>query len=124
MAILDQINFPQDLKTLDFSQLEQLAKEIREIIIEVVSKNGGHLSSNLGAVDLTIALHLVFNTPEDKIIWDVGHQSYTHKILTGRKDKIYSIRKKNGLVGSNEEASANASKAKGIVPPTKPLESR
>ncbi len=99
MAILDQVEYPEDLKNLSFEELDALSKEVRELIIEVVSKNGGHLSSNLGAVDLTIALHRVFEAPTDKIIWDVGHQSYTHKILTGRKDKIFSIRKKGGLVG-------------------------
>ncbi|MEN8153874.1 MAG: 1-deoxy-D-xylulose-5-phosphate synthase [Acidobacteriota bacterium] len=99
MKVLDKINSPGDLKKISFKELGKLSKEIREIIIEVVSKNGGHLSSNLGAVDLTIALHRVFDTPNDKIIWDVGHQSYTHKILTGRKDRIFTIRKKGGLIG-------------------------
>ena len=99
MPILDKVKFPNDLKNIPIEKLDLLSQEIREIIIEVVSKNGGHLSSNLGVVDLTIALHLVFNTPKDKIIWDVGHQSYTHKILTGRKDRIFTIRKKNGLMG-------------------------
>jgi 1-deoxy-D-xylulose-5-phosphate synthase len=99
MAVLDKIKYPGDLKDLTFDEMHTLSQEIRKLIIEVVSKNGGHLSSNLGAVDLTIALHRVFDSPTDKIIWDVGHQSYTHKILTGRKEKIFSIRKKDGLVG-------------------------
>jgi len=99
MSILDKVNFPPDLNGLTIEELETLAKEIRKIIIQVVSKNGGHLSSNLGVVDLTLALHRVFNAPEDKIIWDVGHQSYTHKIITGRKDKIFSIRQRHGLSG-------------------------
>ena len=99
MAILDKVNYPEDLKGLTLEELTQLSSEIREVIINVVSKNGGHLSSNLGAVDLTLALHRVFDSPRDKIIWDVGHQCYTHKIVTGRKDRIYSIRKKDGLVG-------------------------
>lgn len=99
MKVLDKINSPEDLKEISFKELGKLSKEIRELIIEVVSKNGGHLSSNLGAVELTIALHKVFDTPTDKIIWDVGHQSYTHKILTGRKDRIFTIRKRGGLVG-------------------------
>jgi 1-deoxy-D-xylulose-5-phosphate synthase len=99
VGILDTIESPKDLKKLSSKQIKELSKEIREIIIKVVSENGGHLSSNLGVVDLTLALHRVFDTPRDKIIWDVGHQCYTHKMVTGRKDKIYSIRKQGGLVG-------------------------
>ncbi len=99
MAVLEKVNVPADLKELSFTQLETLTAEIREIIIEVVSKNGGHLASNLGAVEVTLALHRVFDTPRDKIIWDVGHQCYTHKMVTGRKDRIFSIRKKGGLTG-------------------------
>jgi len=97
--ILDEVNFPSDIKGFSNEKLEILASEIRKIIIEVVAQSGGHLSSNLGVVDLTLALHKVFDCPKDKIIWDVGHQSYTHKIITGRKDKIYTIRKKDGLIG-------------------------
>jgi len=99
MAVLDKINYPEDLKKLSLPEVKKLSQEIREVIIKVVSENGGHLSSNLGAVDLTLSLHRVFDAPKDKIIWDVGHQCYTHKIVTGRKDRIYSIRKKDGLVG-------------------------
>ena len=99
MAVLDKINCPEDLKKLSVTELKKLSHEIRDVIIKVVSENGGHLSSNLGAVDLTLSLHRVFDAPKDKIIWDVGHQCYTHKIVTGRKDRIYSIRKKDGLVG-------------------------
>ena len=99
MSVLDKVNFPSNLNKLTIDELEALAREIRKIIIQVVSKNGGHLSSNLGVVDLTLALHKVFNAPEDKIIWDVGHQSYTHKIITGRKDEIFSIRQRHGLSG-------------------------
>jgi len=99
MSVLDKVNFPSDLNNLPIEELETLAKEIRKIIIQVVSKNGGHLSSNLGVVDMTLALYKVFNTPEDKIIWDVGHQSYAHKIITGRKDRIFSIRQRHGLSG-------------------------
>lgn len=99
MAVLDKINYPEDLKKLSVTELKKLSQEIRDVIIKVVSENGGHLSSNLGAVDLTLSLHRVFDAPKDKIIWDVGHQCYTHKIVTGRKDRIYSIRKKDGLVG-------------------------
>lgn len=100
MKILDGIvKNPSELKKLDFEQLEILSKEIREVIISTVSKNGGHLSSNLGVVELTIGLHKVFNIPPDKIIWDVGHQCYTHKILTGRFDRFNTLRKNNGISG-------------------------
>jgi 1-deoxy-D-xylulose-5-phosphate synthase len=99
MGILDKVNFPSDLKKLSFQELDRLSAEIRDIIIDVVSRSGGHLSSNLGVVDLTLSLHLAFNTPLDKIIWDVGHQSYTHKIITGRKESIFTIRQKGGLAG-------------------------
>ncbi|MGE5342731.1 MAG: 1-deoxy-D-xylulose-5-phosphate synthase [Candidatus Omnitrophota bacterium] len=97
--ILNQIDSPSDLRKLTIDELSKLSKEIREIIIRVVSQNGGHLSSNLGVADLTLALHYVFATPRDKIIWDVGHQCYTHKIVTGRKDRIHTIRKKDGISG-------------------------
>ena len=97
--MLEQINSPEDLKKLTLKQKEELAQEIREYILDVVSKNGGHLASNLGVVELTIALHSVFNAPKDKIVWDVGHQTYVHKILTGRKDKMNSLRKRNGIAG-------------------------
>ncbi|MBW1649587.1 MAG: 1-deoxy-D-xylulose-5-phosphate synthase [Deltaproteobacteria bacterium] len=99
MKILDRINYPNDLKKLTKSELEILAKEIREYIVKVISKNGGHLASSLGVVELTIALHYVFDTPSDKIIWDVGHQSYAHKILTGRKKEFQNIRKFGGISG-------------------------
>ncbi len=97
--ILDTVNSPSDIKNLSFKQLNILAGEIRNELIETVSKNGGHLASNLGAVELTIALHKTFDSPKDKIIWDVGHQAYTHKILTGRRDKFYTIRTEGGLSG-------------------------
>ena len=97
--MLEKINSPKDLKKLDIEEKNKLAQEIREYILEVVSKNGGHLASNLGVVELTIALHSVFNTPEDKIIWDVGHQAYVHKILTGRKEEFKTLRKMNGIAG-------------------------
>ncbi|HPP07220.1 MAG TPA: 1-deoxy-D-xylulose-5-phosphate synthase, partial [Syntrophorhabdaceae bacterium] len=96
---LEKINHPEDLKKLSIPQLNILSEEIRRLIIEVVSKTGGHLSSSLGVVELTIALHYVFNTPFDKIIWDVGHQCYAHKILTGRKDRFHTLRQDNGLSG-------------------------
>ncbi len=97
--ILDRINSPEDLKKLSLLELQELAEEIREEIIRVVSANGGHLASNLGAVELAIAVHYVFRSPEDRIIWDVGHQSYAHKIITGRKHLFNTIRKYNGLSG-------------------------
>ena len=97
--ILDKIEDPKDLKKLNIKEKEILAKEIREEIIDTVSKTGGHLASNLGVVELTIALHSVFNMPEDKIVWDVGHQTYVHKMLTGRKEKISTLRQLNGIAG-------------------------
>ncbi|MGN1327119.1 MAG: 1-deoxy-D-xylulose-5-phosphate synthase N-terminal domain-containing protein, partial [Clostridia bacterium] len=99
--ILDKINDAKDLRNLNLTidEKKELAQEIRKFIINNVSKTGGHLASNLGTVELTIAIHSVFNTPEDKIIWDVGHQSYTHKILTGRKNKFNTLRKLDGIAG-------------------------
>ena len=97
--ILENVNYPEDLKPLKIKDKEILAKEIREKILNTVSETGGHLASNLGIVELTIALHSVFNTPLDKIIWDVGHQTYVHKILTGRKNKLSTLRKMGGIAG-------------------------
>ena len=96
---LNEINFPSDLKDLKKSELKDLANEVRQEMINAVSETGGHLGAGLGVVELTVALHYIFNTPNDKIIWDVGHQSYPHKILTGRKNKIRTLRKGNGLSG-------------------------
>jgi 1-deoxy-D-xylulose-5-phosphate synthase len=104
MTLLESIQSPADLKKLSLEELPKLSKEIRELLVQVVAKNGGHLSSNLGAVDLTLALHRVFDAPVDKIIWDIGHQSYTHKIITGRRERIFSIRKKGGLLGFPDRA--------------------
>lgn len=97
--LLEKVNSPDDIKKLSLPELNALAAEIREMIIETVSKRGGHLASSLGTVELTIALHYVFNTPHDKLIWDVGHQTYAHKIITGRKDKFSTLRQKGGLSG-------------------------
>jgi len=97
--LLDTINSPDDLREMSEHKLNDLAIEIRQFILESVGKTGGHLSSGLGTVELTIALHYVFNTPDDRLIWDVGHQSYPHKILTGRKDQMQTIRKQDGLCG-------------------------
>ena len=99
MALLDKINIPHDLKKIPKDQLPVVANDIRDVIISTVSKTGGHLASSLGAVDLTVALHYVYNSPKDKIIWDVGHQAYAHKILTGRKAQFKSLRNHRGLSG-------------------------
>lgn len=98
-SIFETINCPEDIKPLNLSELLTLANEVRQKIIDVMSVNGGHLASNLGSVELTIALHKVFSSPEDKFIWDVSHQTYTHKLLTGRKDRFHTIRKYKGLCG-------------------------
>lgn len=97
--LLDKINYPKDLRKLKKEQLYRLSQELREFILTTVSSTGGHLASNLGSIELTIALHYVYNTPEDLLVWDVGHQSYSHKILTGRRDKMSSLRQYNGLAG-------------------------
>ncbi len=97
--LLDQINFPSDLRKLKKNQLNQVSEELRTELIEVVSETGGHLGAGLGVVEMTVALHYVFNTPKDKLVWDVGHQCYPHKIITGRKEKIRSLRKGGGLSG-------------------------
>lgn len=97
--ILDTINEPKDVKKLCLNDKKVLAEEIREEILDVVSKNGGHLASNLGIVEITIAIHSIFETPKDKIVWDVGHQCYPHKLLTGRKDKFITLRQLDGIAG-------------------------
>ena len=99
MKLLENINEPAQLRKLPKSQLTPLAHELRQFLLESVSKTGGHLSSNLGTVELTIALHYVFNTPYDRIVWDVGHQTYSHKILTGRRDKFHTLRQFDGISG-------------------------
>ncbi|GAB4124340.1 MAG: 1-deoxy-D-xylulose-5-phosphate synthase [Sideroxydans sp.] len=98
-SLLERINSPQDLRRLERAQLPQLAAELREFLVESVSKTGGHLASNLGTVELTIALHTVFDTPHDKLVWDVGHQTYAHKILTGRRAAMSRLRMKGGIAG-------------------------
>ena len=98
-ALLARVDSPADLRTLEREQLPQLADELRQFILNAVSRTGGHLSSNLGTVELTIALHYVFNTPHDRLVWDVGHQSYPHKILTGRRDQMATLRQYQGLSG-------------------------
>lgn len=97
--LLDTINLPQDLRRLDKKQLPQVAAELRAFLLDSIGKTGGHFASNLGAVELTIALHYVYDAPEDKLVWDVGHQSYPHKILTGRKNQMHTMRRYGGLAG-------------------------
>ena len=97
--LLDTIHSPADVKRLDFGQLQELCAEIRAFLIDSVSKTGGHLSSNLGTIELTVALHKVFATPSDKFVWDVGHQCYTHKILTGRREGFDRLRMLGGISG-------------------------
>ena len=96
---LDNINFPSDIKKLSVDKLQELSNEVREEMISAVSETGGHLGAGLGVVELTVALHYIFDTPNDKLIWDVGHQTYPHKILTGRKEKIRTLRQAGGLSG-------------------------
>jgi len=97
--LLDTINYPSQLRELKRNELPQLANELRKFLVESVSKTGGHLSSNLGTVELTIALHYVFNTPHDRLVWDVGHQTYAHKILTGRREGMDKLRMQGGVAG-------------------------
>ncbi|MFW6075125.1 MAG: 1-deoxy-D-xylulose-5-phosphate synthase N-terminal domain-containing protein, partial [Chloroflexota bacterium] len=99
MSYLEQINSPDDLKKLSMRELEALAREIRDEVYRVTSINGGHFASNLGSVELTLALHKVFDSPTDQIVWDVGHQGYPHKLVTGRRDRFDTIRKEGGLSG-------------------------
>ena len=97
--LIRQINFPADLRKFNKDQLKKISDELREELIDVVSETGGHLGAGLGVVELTVALHYVFDTPKDKLVWDVSHQCYPHKILTGRKDRIKTLRKGGGLSG-------------------------
>jgi len=98
-SLLESINSPADLRKLNNLQLKELARQLREFLLASVSSTGGHLSAGLGTVELTIALHYVFNTPYDRLVWDVGHQTYPHKILTGRREKMTSLRQKGGIAG-------------------------
>ena len=97
--LLKEINSPDDLKKLSKEQLNQVCDELRQYIIDIVSVEGGHFGASLGVVELSVALHYVYNTPYDQLVWDVGHQAYGHKILTGRKDQFYTNRKYGGLSG-------------------------
>ncbi|MDP6218448.1 MAG: 1-deoxy-D-xylulose-5-phosphate synthase N-terminal domain-containing protein, partial [Alphaproteobacteria bacterium] len=102
--LLDKIRLPEDVRNLSEDQLSQLADELRAETISAVSETGGHLGAGLGVVELTVALHYVFNTPDDRLIWDVGHQAYPHKILTGRRDRIRTLRQGGGLSGFTKRA--------------------
>src|SRR5271168_826942 len=95
--ILGAIESPSDLRALPESKLPAVAAELRQFLIQTVSTRGGHFAAGLGTVELTIALHYVYNTPEDRLVWDVGHQAYPHKVLTGRRDRLYTIKQKGGL---------------------------
>src|SRR6202142_3750283 len=97
--LLDSIATPADVRRLSRPELKQLAAELREFVVQSVSQTGGHLSSNLGTVELTIALHHVFDTPYDRIVWDVGHQTYAHKVLTGRRERMGTLRQLGGISG-------------------------
>src|SRR3990172_6509515 len=98
-SLLDKIHQPEDLRKLDLKALRTVCAELREFLVDSVSKTGGHFGAGLGTVELTVALHYAFQTPKDKLVWDVGHQAYPHKILTGRKDRMHTIRTLNGLSG-------------------------
>src|SRR5438874_6967404 len=102
--LLDTINSPADLRRLNEGQLQQVAEELRAETINAVAVTGGHLGAGLGVVELTVALHYVFDTPNDRLIWDVGHQAYPHKILTGRRDRIRTLRQGGGLSGFTKRA--------------------
>ena len=97
LEILEDINYPRDLRNLSQDQIPQLADELREFLLYSVGKTGGHFGAGLGVIELTLALHYKFDTPYDRIVWDVGHQTYPHKIITGRKDAMESMRQSNGL---------------------------
>ena len=105
--ILERIQKANDIKKLNWAELDVLAAEIRQFLVENISKTGGHLASNLGVVELTMAMHLAFSLPKDKMIWDVGHQSYTHKILTGRKDGFKHLRQFGGMSGFPKRKESN-----------------
>lgn len=100
---LDKVNSPSDIKLMNVEQMDELSKDIRKFLVKSVSQTGGHLASNLGVVELTLALHKVFESPKDKIVWDVGHQSYVHKMITGRKGEFNTLRQLNGLSGFPKE---------------------
>ena len=114
--LLDQVPEPSALRNLPRSQLRQFADELRQETISAVSVTGGHLGAGLGVVELTVALHYVFNTPDDRLIWDVGHQAYPHKILTGRRDRMRTLRQGGGLSGFTKRAKANTTRSARRIP--------
>ena len=117
--LLERLHSPKDLKGLSLEQCESLCEEIRSLLVETVSKTGGHLASNLGSVELTVAMHRVFSSPQDKFVWDVGHQCYTHKILTGRLEQFSTLRQENGISGfpkPNESESAVTAARRSLLP--------
>ena len=103
-SLLNKINFPHDLRKFSKKELPLIAKELRKELIDSVSTTGGHLGAGLGVVELTLAIHYIFDTPKDRLIWDVGHQAYPHKIITGRRDKIRTLRQGKGLSGFTKRA--------------------
>lgn len=113
--LLDKVHEPADLNRLSDAELHQLADELRAETISAVSETGGHLGAGLGVVELTVALHAVFDTPRDKVIWDVGHQCYPHKILTGRRDRIRTLRQKDGLSGFTKRSESP------MIPSARPI---
>jgi 1-deoxy-D-xylulose-5-phosphate synthase len=115
--LLDTVPTPAELRRLAPAQLRQLADELRSEMVSAVSVTGGHLGAGLGVVELTVALHYVFNTPEDKLVWDVGHQAYPHKILTGRRDRIRTLRQADGLSGFTKRSESTTPSARRIAPP-------
>ena len=116
--ILENIHTPADVKALDREQLEPLCRELRQFLVEHVSKTGGHLASNLGAVELTVAIHRVFDTSKDRLVFDVGHQCYVHKALTGRQALFDTLRQFGGLSGSPSPERANTTPSSPDMPPT------
>ena len=106
-SLLSGIHTPADLRRLPRTELKRLADELRAFVLDSVSKTGGHLGSNLGTVELTVALHYVYNTPEDRLVWDVGHQTYPHKVLTGRRERMGTLRQLGGISGDSGELNAS-----------------
>lgn len=116
-SLLDSIHAPADVRALQEEELPKLCQEVRNFLIDSVSRTGGHLASNLGVVELTVALHRVFSLPDDKIVFDVGHQSYTHKLLTGRKDGFARLRKIGGISGFPRPAESRMTRSLRGTPP-------